>query len=325
MGGILELRPEDVFMETGASAESGVPHFSSAPFLEGTRETSPPERRRRVLGALLIGSMMLTLAGIGVECWLRRVMPTASLSSARLAWAGVEEVVTYRSGRGLGHWLGYIGTALMLASLLYSLRTRTRWFEHWGRRPTWLSWHLWIGFAGAVLVTYHSALKLDRWASIACYLMWGVIMTGALGRYVYGKVQSGVSVAEFELRSLAADAGRLKEYARYSRSVGWLLGEQQLGLDRPPRLWAMLWDELRDRCLLLWLRITGIPGISDRKARRELLHALSRWASGRRDRAHFQQAEATLRHWNIAHIVLAILMFLLAGIHVVYGFSYKAF
>ena len=43
-----------------------------------------------------------------------------------------------------------------------------------------------------------------------------------------------------------------------------------------------------------------------------------------RHQAFYQSARPILRHWNIVHIVLAIAMFILAGIHIVYGFIYKA-
>jgi hypothetical protein len=53
-------------------------------------------------------------------------------------------------------------------------------------------------------------------------------------------------------------------------------------------------------------------------------HAFSDWAAHRRRSSYYQSAKTILKHWNIVHIVLAIVMFILASIHVVYGFLYKA-
>jgi hypothetical protein len=86
----------------------------------------------------------------------------------------------------------------------------------------------------------------------------------------------------------------------------------------------MLWQELRDRLLLVWLRVFGLGRITDRRVRRDVVRSLSEWAASRRDHANLQNAKTLLAYWNIVHIVLAILMFILAGIHVVYGFLYKA-
>jgi hypothetical protein len=86
----------------------------------------------------------------------------------------------------------------------------------------------------------------------------------------------------------------------------------------------MLWHEIRDQAALLWLRLFGARHIAEGSERRESVRSLARWAANRRRSSYYQSAQAMLRHWNIIHIVLTIAMFVLAGIHIVYGFMYKA-
>jgi hypothetical protein len=121
---------------------------------------------------------------------------------------------------------------MMLASVLYSARTRIRIFKRWGSQTGWFSAHIWFGFTGATLVTYHSALKLDRWASIACILMWIVVATGAVGRYLFGRVRSAVGLAEFELDALR---GQCRAYAAQRR-----LSNYYQGMDLILRHWNIV-------------------------------------------------------------------------------------
>jgi hypothetical protein len=86
----------------------------------------------------------------------------------------------------------------------------------------------------------------------------------------------------------------------------------------------MLWHELRDFAVLLWLRFAGLGDIPDRKTRRQILQILSDRAAQRRTRSYLESARKMLRHWNWAHIILTITMFALAGVHIAYGFMYKA-
>jgi hypothetical protein len=325
MGGLVELEPTKLFVDRRGDDQSGSLRFSETPFLQGVSRRQLGEKGYRMGHWLARGALLLVLVGIGLECFLRRTLPELSLMAAYVQRTGLDRTVSFGSGRGLGHWLGYIGASLMLLGLLYSLRTRVARFRQYGRQSAWLSLHLWVGFAGATLVTYHSALKVDRWASIACFLMWLVVLTGVLGRYAYGKVHSAIGVAEFELKALERYRSSLaQEHGTTSRALRVLLGKDLADATRRSGLLPMLWQELRDRLLLVWLRVFGLGRTTDRRVRRDVVRSLSEWAASRRDHANLQNAKTLLAYWNIVHIVLAILMFILAGIHVVYGFLYKA-
>jgi thioredoxin reductase/NAD-dependent dihydropyrimidine dehydrogenase PreA subunit/CRP-like cAMP-binding protein len=324
VGGIWEAGPDQIFLESAAQG-SVAPTFSDAPFRDGLEKTSVGSRGLRTAWNVTIFATLIALVGIGLEAFLRRALPEHSLMAAYLRMTGQDlSSISYGPGRGFGHWLGYIGASLMLLTLLYSLRTRIDRFKELGAQKGWLSAHLWVGLVGATLVTYHASFKLDRWASIAVFLMWAVLLTGALGRYVFGYVHSGISIAEFELRAVGLKARWLRQYGESSRAVRALLGPEGSATSISVPIVGMLWREVRDRALLLWLRAFGLSQVTDRNARRELVRALSEWAAGRRSQALYRSAESMLRHWNIVHIVLAILMFILAGIHIVYGFLYKA-
>ncbi len=320
-GALMEILPDRVFLEEELDPSTRARRFSDGAFVSGA-----PVLRQKPSSTwynVFIAVLLVALIGVGIEAFLRATQPELSLTAHFVGWAHLDWTVTYSSGRGFGHWLGYLGTVSMLLSVLYSLRTRVKRFGHLGRQSTWLSAHLWLGFIGGTLVTYHSELKLDRWASIACILIWVILITGAVGRYLYGGLQASVGLAEFELRALRTRLQQWSPPESRSAALRTLLGEPLAQNRRSPLLIGVFWQEVRDRALLVGLRVGGARSITDPGERRQFLHAAARWAESRRRASYYHRAEAMLRHWNIIHIVLAIVMFALAFIHIVYGFVYK--
>jgi Fe-S-cluster-containing hydrogenase component 2 len=322
-GALLELSPRELFTESRPGSNGSGRTFSGVAFLEGVAEHRARQTHRtaRAVAATLL---FLALAAIGLECFLRRTLPEHSFEAAILPWLGRVEPIAYSSGKGFGHWLGYIGTSFMLLTFLYPLHTRLGLLKKLGAQSTWLTVHLWVGFIGATLVTYHAAFKLDRWVGLSCISMWIIVASGAIGRYLYGKVHSGIGLADFERESLARSAGSIVGKRRHSRAVRILTPDHDGPVRSHGLLVVMLWHELRDFAVLLWLRLVGLSDVHDRKTRRQMLQFLSDRAAQRRTRCYLESAKKMLRHWNWVHIVLTIIMFALAGVHIAYGFMYKA-
>jgi thioredoxin reductase/Fe-S-cluster-containing dehydrogenase component len=317
-GALIEVPADQLFLEAGAEPLARTRRFSDVPFLHGVSV-----RRARVKNWITACSLVI-LAVIGLECFLIRTRPEASLLGLYVQASHSHFTVSFTSGKGIGHWLGYVGASMMLASVLYSLRTRVRLFKGWGSQTGWLSTHIWFGFTGATLVTYHSALKLDRWASLACILMWLVVVTGAIGRFLFGKARSAVGLAEFELDALHNACREYAEQLPASGALRTLVGNDLSGHRRRRTLAPVLWQWLRDRAALLWLHAFGTRQLQSKQQRRAVLKCFAEWAAQRRRRSYYQNLDLLMRHWNIVHIVLAIAMAILAGTHIVYGFRYKA-
>jgi len=318
-GALVELSPQELFTETGPGGLT----FSGVAFLEGVAEHRA-RQTHRASRAVVATLLFLALAVVGLEAFLRRTLPEHSLHATLLHWLGRVEPISYSSGKGFGHWLGYIGTSFMLLTMLYPLHTRLGLLKNLGAQSSWLTVHLWVGFIGATLVTYHAAFKLDRWVGLSCISMWIVVASGAIGRYLYGKVHSGIGLADFETQSLTRSAASLVGHRRPSRAMQILASESEGAVGSHGLLAVMLWHELRDFAVLLWLRFAGLGDIPDRKTRRQILQILSDRAAQRRTRSYLESARKMLRHWNWAHIILTITMFALAGVHIAYGFMYKA-
>jgi hypothetical protein len=318
---LVEIAPKNLFFARGEERS-----FSGVAFVEGVAEhRARTSQGNRSAWTVFAVALVLALVALGLESFLRRVLPEHSAAGMVRAWLGITDPIWFKSGRGYGHWLGYVGTGFMLATLFYPLRTRLGLLKSWGVQSTWLTFHLWVGFIGATLVTYHAAFKLDRWVALACYAMWTVVLSGAIGRYLYGTIHSGIGLAEFERQALSRNTPwQMSAQHLRARGVGILTADA----DRPgpiyTELFVMLWHELRDFTILLWLRFFGLSHLPSRSVRRANLRYLSDIAVHRRARRNLESARRLLRYWNWVHIVLTIAMFVLSGFHITYGFMYKA-
>lgn len=322
---LVEVSPQDLFFARGA--ERGVERsFSGVAFVEGVAEhRARTSQQNRSMWTLFAVALVLALVTVGLESLLRRVLPEHSVAGMVGAKLGSTDPIWFKSGRGYGHWLGYVGTGFMLATLFYPLRTRLGVLKSWGAQSTWLTFHLWVGFIGATLVTYHAAFKLDRWVALACYAMWTVVLSGAIGRYLYGTIHSGVSLAEFEREALNRNMSWRPTFQNLrARGIGILTAAAEKPGPIYTELFVMFWHELRDLSILLWLRFFGLAHIPSRSVRRANLRYLSDIAVHRRARRNLESARRLLRYWNWVHILLTIAMFVLSAFHITYGFMYKA-
>lgn len=102
--------------------------------------------------------------------------------------------------------LGWIGAGSLIAMQLYSVRRRVRVLRNFGSLRAWLDAHIFLGFQGYVFVAYHS-VGISLHASLAAInfaLVTLVVITGVIGRYLYGWVararrdaaRSALAVAE---------------------------------------------------------------------------------------------------------------------------------
>jgi len=101
-----------------------------------------------------------------------------------------------RSGSPVGHWMGVIGMAMMLATeTLYSLRKRSRSIR-FGRLRDWLSVHIFMGIFGPYLVLLHTAWHYRGLAGAAMLMTILVVISGFVGRYIYTAIPRSPDGAE---------------------------------------------------------------------------------------------------------------------------------
>lgn len=112
-----------------------------------------------------------------------------------------------------GHGLGIAATLLMLSNFFYFVRKRWRVLGRFGPVPLWLTVHVSSGLLSAVVILFHAAFRSRNLiATFSYFSLLVVVLTGLVGRYIYGLVPGtgGSEVSELE---------RLKEQWRLHRDA----------------------------------------------------------------------------------------------------------
>lgn len=92
-------------------------------------------------------------------------------------------------GSPAGRILGALGMILMLITqTVYSARKRSRQAARWGSMESWLRAHMVTGMLGAYLIILHSSWRFSGLAGIVILLMFLIIISGFVGRYIYTAV-----------------------------------------------------------------------------------------------------------------------------------------
>jgi divalent metal cation (Fe/Co/Zn/Cd) transporter len=124
-----------------------------------------------------------------------------------LTMIGVTVVIDYILHRlglvHLGIYLGYIGTALVISSFLYSLRKRK--LIRSGSPKQLLQWHEYGAWIGAIFILIHAGIHFNAvlpWLAILMLLL--TVASGLVGKYLLKKATESFKIKKQEL----LDAGK---------------------------------------------------------------------------------------------------------------------
>jgi dihydropyrimidine dehydrogenase (NAD+) subunit PreT len=113
-----------------------------------------------------------------------------------------------------GHGVGVVAAVFMLSNFLYAGRKRWELFRRVGKLRDWLRFHVFVGFMSPLVIAFHAAFHsrnlLASGTSVALAI---VVLTGIIGRFIYGLVPSVEGQVE-ELEALAAKFERMRERAQ---------------------------------------------------------------------------------------------------------------
>jgi hypothetical protein len=102
----------------------------------------------------------------------------------------------------VGLYLGYFGAFLFVGIFLYPARKRWSWLAGKGNNRHWLDIHVLMGLTAPFVMALHSTLKFGGIAGMAFWLMFGVSLSGVIGRYLYRQIPRNLNAAELSLKEL---------------------------------------------------------------------------------------------------------------------------
>lgn len=133
----------------------------------------------------------------------------------------------------IGLRLGMFGVLLFLFIYLYPLRKKWAWLGRQGSSRRWLDFHVLLGLAAPVVITFHSSFKFSGIAGIAYWIMVVVALSGVVGRYIYAQIPRSLNSAELSLQEAQEQSQRL---ATQLKNAGILSARDIDGLLRLPDL-----------------------------------------------------------------------------------------
>lgn len=325
---LVELPNDDVFIFAG-----GTPPF---PLLAAAGVSFDPALRPPEVavdrGTGLLVALSVTVLGL------------AALLALRLTFARYYDLpVALRSGDPLHELLrpqGALGLAagvaaglLFATNLAYLLRRSPR----FGRRlpgtlQRWMSMHVATGLGSCLCAVLHSGFALrDSAGGHALLAMIVVVVAGVVGRWFYAFVPRAQNGRQQDLEELSTQVAAIAgEWDQHGRGFGSAVRQQveelvlavRLGRGFVARVLGLVRSQWRLRRHLRQLRqrgaSEGVPTIEVTRlvdlARRSHRVALQL--------THFEEVRGLLSAWRWLHRWLALLLLLLAAVHVVAALRY---
>jgi len=238
----------------------------------------------------------------------------------------------------VGHSLGIVGTAMMLMIFLYSARKRSKLLQSIGTQTQWLQVHIFFGFAGPILVTFHTTGKLGGIVSIAFYSMWAMVLSGMVGRYLYAKIPRTMQGNQMTLKEIEEQLGQLVDSLQRSERKEEVLRGVQAFLARTRKqsggiasaIFRVARDDLRLplNAVRIWFLVGADPTLSFGQRFRVSRLVLKQ----QRLLNHLAVLDASKRlfsYWHIFHKPFTVLTFVIVFLHVAvvvylgYGFQWR--
>ncbi len=234
----------------------------------------------------------------------------------------------YRDLRPAGNWglaYGYIGAAMMILMLTYSLRKRTKLLGKLFSLRTWLDLHIFLGIFGPLLILLHTSFKVQGLVAVAFWSMVAVALSGYLGRYLYIQIPRNIEGNELTLSEIEESRSDLSQRLQLlGLSENDLAAIERLTLpDKSERkgafrmLLGMIAADLSRPLLVRRIErhLRAQSGISLGEYRPTAILAV-RSAVLRRRVLVLEKVQELFHYWHVIHKPFAIIMYLIMIVHI---------
>ena len=296
----------------GGQAKGGKPALKLRAGLS-KEDLEEKSRRRKHISYLITG--LAILAWLTIKGWdyylLSRPERLHSPLHASLKPAGT-----------WGHGVGIVATAFMLLNFLYPVRKRWQSMSGVGKIRDWLDFHMFVGFMSPLVIVFHAAFQSNnQLATGTAGALLIVVLTGIVGRFIYGLVPS-YGGKEVEFSDLLGRWERLK--ARLEPMIAGSGNPQFLqrifaAVTAPVKPGSLIGMFLRMpfSWLATRLRLLQARGqFDDRDGYREFRDGYKRLRRIRRQIQFYQSLKRLLRGWRFFHASLAGFLVVAIAAHI---------
>lgn len=270
-------------------------------------------RKREHLFYVALGALILVwLTTVGLPYYL---LPHAARLRSPLHAA-------LKPSGSWGHWVGIWATAIMLCNFLYPLRKRSRAMAGLGSIKAWLDFHTFVGFMSPLVIAFHAAFQSNnQLATATAGSLLIVVLTGIIGRFIYGLVPSsgGTEVLLPDLlgkwermKARLAPAIEASDDPELLQSLTHEATEKIEGRSLPWLFLRMPFDALRTRIRLLRARLH----FASRADYREFKNDYMQLRRLHTQVAFFTGLKRLMRTWRVFHASLAVFLVVAIAAHI---------
>lgn len=229
-----------------------------------------------------------------------------------------------KPGGEIGHKMGMVGAGMLVGLLIYSVRKRSSRMKSWGKLSSWLNFHIFLGIAGPILITFHTAFKLRGIVAISYWSMIVVVISGMLGRYLYAQVNSAMTDSLLEYNELGKQLESINEQLAAELEPALLARVKQITDFRSASISTfsapavMLINDLRwlFRKRALHRMLLAAPRL-DATGRNHLVQLARMRQLSLRKTALLRSSQKLFQYWHILHLPLAQIMYITMVIHII--------
>jgi len=98
--------------------------------------------------------------------------------------------------------LGMLGFFGFILVYFYPLRKHWQALGRIGKTQNWFNFHVLMGLASPLIITFHSAFKEQGFAGMAYWTMVALVGSGIIGRYFYAQIPRNISAAELSVKEM---------------------------------------------------------------------------------------------------------------------------
>jgi len=210
----------------------------------------------------------------------------------------------FRPSGILGHGLGITGTLLILIGVvLYIARKHYGFMERYIRIKYLLEFHIFLCTLGPVLILFHTSFKFGGIASISFWSMVAVVASGVIGRFIYNQIPHSIEGRELGREHLQEQREQLMKD----------LLNQGVFTEEELEALAAAGSAARERQLArkLLKRKTLRPA-----QRRKILKILKEEHKLHNRIRNLARMQRLFKYWHVAHKPFAIIMLVIAILHV---------
>ena len=230
----------------------------------------------------------------------------------------------YFKGSGfMGHGLGIIGTLLVLIGVvLYSAAKKWGFLDRWVRLKYLLEFHIFLCTVGPIMILFHTAFKFGGVVSVAFWSMVLVVISGVIGRYIYLQIPRSISGRELSQNAILdmrnAHMATIESHTDQHESIKVLLreAEQVQGVGLRKR-WSrfQIWLDVRRA-----IRRLPIPA----EDKRSLIQVTQEEIRLGYTLSRMNVMQKWFAYWHVAHRPFAIIMLVIALVHIIVTLAFGA-